>query len=252
LDTISKLILGVKRGNTPFHRFLRSALMLIHRPPVRPLPRLAKPFFRFLYELHYQLIVLARFLLTLLYRGPVFSARCARIGKNLSIDGLPFVEGHVQIEIGDDVWLGGKITISSGRMIDQPRLVIGHGAEVGWNVRITVNREVIIEDHARVAYDCRISDSDAHPKQADLRAANQPPPLDEIRPVRICRNAWIGNGSHILKGVTVGEGAIVGANSVVVANVPPFALVVGNPARVFLKDIGLPSAAQAVEPKAQE
>ena len=232
MDTIGKLILGVKRGNTPFHRFLRSALKLIHRPPVHPVPRLARPLFRWMYEIHYQVVALARFLLTVLYRGPIFSARCARIGKNFSLDGLPYVEGHVSIEIGDDVWFGGKVSIMSGRMFDQPRLVIGDGAELGWNVGITVNLEVIVEDHARVAYDCRISDSDAHPKQADLRAANRPPPLDEIRPVRICRNAWIGNGSHILKGVTVGEGAIIGANSVVVSNVPPFALAVGNPARV--------------------
>jgi len=252
LDTIGKLILGIKRGNTPFHRFLRSVLKWVQRPPVRPVPRVVRPFFRFLYELHYQVISLARCLLTICYRGPIFSARCARIGKNFSFDGLPFVSGHVRIEIGDDVWFGGHVDIMSGRMFDQPRVVIGNGAEVGWNVSITANLEVIIEDHARVAYDCRISDSDAHPKQADLRAANQPPPLDEIRPVRICRNAWIGNGSHILKGVTIGEGAIIGANSVVVSNVPPFALAVGNPARVFLKDVGLPSTALAAKPKAPE
>ena len=247
MDPIGKLIVGVKRGNTPFHRFLRSALKLMARPPVLPLPRLVKPLFRFLFEMHYQLIGLGRFLVTVLYRGPLFSARCARVGKNFSIDGLPFVTGHVRIEIGDNAWFGGRVSIMSGRMLDEPRLVIGDGAEVGWNVSIVVNREVIIEDHARVAWDCRISDSDAHPKQADLRAANQPPPVDEIRPVRICRHAWIGNGTHILKGVTIGEGAIIGANSVVVSNVPPFALAVGNPARVFLKDFGLPTTAPAPE-----
>lgn len=249
MDTIGKLILSVKRGNSPFHRFLRRTLKYLGRPPVHRLPRSVKPLFRFLYECHFGIIVLARLLLTICYRGPLFSARCAKLGKNVAIDGLPFVSGHVQIEIGDNVWLGGNVSVMSGRLFDQPRLVIGDSAEVGWNVGITVNCEVIIEDHARVAYDCRISDSDAHPKQADLRAANCLPPLDEVRPVRICRNAWIGNGSHILKGVTVGEGAIIGANSVVVSDVPPFALAVGNPARVFLKDVGLPSTAQAAVPK---
>jgi acetyltransferase-like isoleucine patch superfamily enzyme len=115
-----------------------------------------------------------------------------------------------------------------------------------------VNREVVIEDHARIAYDCRISDSDAHPKEADLRAANHPPRVEDIRPVRICKNAWIGNGTHILKGVTIGEGAIVGANSVVVSDIPAFSLAAGNPARVYLKDFGLPSTAPNAPHKADE
>ena len=43
-------------------------------------------------------------------------------------------------------------------------------------------------------------------------------------------------GSFIMKGVTIGEGAIVGSNSVVVNDVPPFSVVLGNPARVIVKD----------------
>ncbi|MBV9675551.1 MAG: hypothetical protein JO185_04410, partial [Acidobacteriaceae bacterium] len=43
-------------------------------------------------------------------------------------------------------------------------------------------------------------------------------------------------GSFVMKGVTVGEGAIVGSNSVVINDVPPFSVVLGNPARVVIKD----------------
>jgi len=59
-------------------------------------------------------------------------------------------------------------------------------------------------------------------------------PLDpsEIRPVRICRTAWIGNSAHIIKSVTVGEGAIVAAKSVVTRDVPSFSLARGNPAQI--------------------
>ena len=244
LDLINNLILNVKRGKTPLHRFLRNVLQNLYRPHIPPAPRFLRLPLRFVYEFHYMLISMGRWLLTVCYRLPLFQARCERVGKNLSIDGLPFVSGHVKIEIGDNVWIGGKVAILSGRMLDEPRLVIRDNAALGWNVMITVNREVIIEEHVLVSYDCRITDSDAHPQEADLRAAGQPARPEHIRPVRICRNAWIGNGSHIMKGVTIGEGAIIGANSVVMTDVPPYCLAVGNPARAYLKDFGLPSTAE--------
>ncbi|HEX7588363.1 MAG TPA: acyltransferase, partial [Anaerolineae bacterium] len=45
--------------------------------------------------------------------------------------------------------------------------------------------------------------------------------------------AWVSLGSIVLKGVTLGEGCIVGAGSVVTADVPPWVVVAGNPARVI-------------------
>jgi acetyltransferase-like isoleucine patch superfamily enzyme len=252
LDQINNFILSVKRGKTPLHRFIGNTLKNLTRPQIPRLPRVLRPPLRFLYELHSIVIVICRWLLTVCYRLPLFQARCERVGRNLSIDGLPFVSGHVKIEIGDNVWLGGKVAILSGKMLDEPRLIIRDNAEVGWNVLISVNREVIIEEHVRVSYDCRITDSDAHPHEADLRAAGQPARPENIRPVRICKNAWIGNGTHIMKGVTIGEGAIIGANSVVMTDVPPYCLAVGNPARAYMKDFGLPSMAEKVKNETSE
>jgi acetyltransferase-like isoleucine patch superfamily enzyme len=100
---------------------------------------------------------------------------------------------------------------------------------------------VIIEEDVRISFGCRISDTDGHPRQADLRAQNAPVDLRDIRPVRICRYAWIGNGSHIMKGVTIGEGAVIGANSVVISDVPPYCLAMGNPAEVYFRNYGRPS-----------
>ena len=61
--------------------------------------------------------------------------------------------------------------------------------------------------------------------------------------MRICRYAFIGNGSHVMKGATIGEGATVAANSLVISNVPPYSLAVGNPAEVLFRNYGLPSTA---------
>lgn len=55
---------------------------------------------------------------------------------------------------------------------------------------------------------------------------------DLSAPVRICSYAWIGGGSTILPGVTVGYGAVIGAGSVVASDVPPMTVAVGTPARV--------------------
>jgi acetyltransferase-like isoleucine patch superfamily enzyme len=247
MSAIDTLILKVKRGNTPLTRTVKAMARMIVRPQAPVLPRALKPLLRACYEFHYLTIQTFRMLLTVLYRHPLFQGRCASIGKNVSIDGLPFVNGHVEIHVGNNVYLGGGLDIHSARFVDQPRLEIQDNAELGWNVRITVNREVVIEEHARVSFDCRISDSDGHPREADLRRQNAPVDPKDIRPVRICRDAWIGNGSHIMKGVTIGEGAIVGANSVVITDVPPYSLALGNPAEVYFKNFGKPKAKKKAE-----
>lgn len=53
-----------------------------------------------------------------------------------------------------------------------------------------------------------------------------------FRPITIGNDVWIGHGAFILPGVTIGDGAVVGAMSVVTRDVPPYAIVAGNPARV--------------------
>lgn len=60
---------------------------------------------------------------------------------------------------------------------------------------------------------------------------------ETFRPVKIGDRCWIGCNSIILKGVTLGEGAVVAAGSVVTKDVPPRTLVGGNPARVLRENI---------------
>jgi acetyltransferase-like isoleucine patch superfamily enzyme len=242
VSTFNQLILRVKRGDTPVSRMLRAIAKFIYSPSGIAIPGFLKPVCRVLYELHYLVIVICRNLVTKLYRHPLFQARCASIGKNVIIEGLPFVTGHAEIHIGSDIYLGGMISIMSARFEDRPQLFIADRVGINWHTAITVNKLVVIEHDVKIASNVRISDSDGHPRQADLRARNAPVSPRDIRPVRICSHAWIGAGAHIMKGVTIGEGAIVAAGAVVVSDVPPYSLAMGNPAEVYFRNFGKPAS----------
>jgi acetyltransferase-like isoleucine patch superfamily enzyme len=235
---LDSFVLKIKRKESPFYRFLYNLADGI-RKSCLPLPRFLNPILGMLFSLHMSLMVALRWMATYFYREPLFRGRCESIGKRFSLSKMPFVVGHARISIGDGVSFFGKVDIFSGRIYDAPRLTIQDFVTLGHNVSFIVNKEVTVEDHVRISSGVTIMDTDSHPRDARSRDADLPPPLHEIRPVRICKSAWIGHGSSILKGVTVGEGAIVGAHSVVVTDIPPFSVAMGNPARVVMKNINI-------------
>lgn len=245
LNVLANLQLKIRRGETPVFRLIRGVLKGILRLNV-PVPRLLHPVLCFLYELHFLGVAVFRRALVVLYREPLFRSRCTSVGRHLRLDSeLPFVLGHADIRIGDNVTFTGGLNIISGRFLENPKLIIMDRAVIGGDTTISVNREVVIEDDVMISTHCRIADNDGHPREADLRAAYAPLEERDIRAVRICKHAWIGNGSQILKGVTVGEGAIVGANSVVVTDIPEYCVAMGNPARVLVRNVGRPRGSTA-------
>ena len=232
---VENFTLRLRRGEGRFFKAaLRSLKFLMHAN--LPVPSFLKPVYRLLYELPFTVKYGFRWIVNYFYTEPAFRSRCTKVGKNLHCWFLPDVTSHTKIYIGDNVSIFGHVGVASGRVLDDPTLVIGNDVDLGHNVFFTINKSVVIEDHVNIASDVHILDSDGHPRDPYLRAQKLPPSPDEIKPIRICRNAWIGQGTYIMKGVTVGEGATVGANSVVLADVPPFSVVIGNPARVIVKD----------------
>ncbi len=241
---VEKLILNIKRGETPFYRFLRTMAKGLLASNL-PLPRFLNPLLRLGYNLQAMVVEFFRWAFTYFFREPLFRGRCESIGKRFNMTRMPFVVSHAKIYIGDDVNFFGKVDVMSGRIFDEPRLVLGNRVDIGHLVVFLVNKEIVIEDDVNVASGVRFMDSDAHPRDAADRIADLPPKPEEIKPVRICKNAWIGQNAFILKGVTVGEGAVVGVGSVVVTDVPAYSVVMGNPARVVVKNLARPG-----EPKA--
>ncbi len=244
---IESILLKIKRGDSAFYRRLGSMARSVSSSNL-PVPGFLYPVLRFLFNLHTEVAAGLRWLISYLYYEPLFRSRCASVGRHFRLSRLPFVVGHTQIHIGNNVNFFGKVDIFSGRMYDRPTLILKDRVDIGHNVVFVVNQEIVIEEDVNVASGVRFMDSDAHPRDTAERIADLPPRLEEIKPVRIGRYAWIGQNSFILKGVTIGEGAVIGVNSVVVTDIPAYSVAMGNPARVVVKNAGKPVASADPQP----
>lgn len=123
---------------------------------------------------------------------------------------------------------------------------IGNSCFVGENSRVWSGVEITIGDRVLISHDVNIHDTISHSLSAASRhrhveqifAEGHPRSFEDLppqAPILIEDDVWIGFSSTILKGVTIGRGAVVGAASVVTKSVEPFTVVAGNPARVIGK-----------------
>jgi acetyltransferase-like isoleucine patch superfamily enzyme len=78
-------------------------------------------------------------------------------------------------------------------------------------------------------------DSNGHDTDPALRWRHEAPRAEDVRPVIIRDNVWIGRNCIIFPGVKIGEGSVISAGSVVRSHVPPYAVVAGNPAKVMFR-----------------
>lgn len=140
-----------------------------------------------------------------------------------------FESAEGSVFIGDRVFIGGSTIIS------RTKIEFGNDIFVAWGT--------VFYDHDSHSLDYREREKDFQKQMEDYKAkrnfiASKNWDVVKTRPIKICSNAWIGMNCIVLKGVTIGEGAIVGAGSVVTNNVPAWTIVAGNPAKV-VKEIPL-------------
>lgn len=119
------------------------------------------------------------------------------------------------------------------------KLIIGKNCKLGDNVHIVANEKVIIGDNCLMASKIFISDT-SHGEYSNKIIYSSPDiPPDErpfyVKPVVIGNNVWIGENVCILLGVTIGNGCIIGANSVVNRDIPDNCIVAGVPAKIIKK-----------------
>jgi acetyltransferase-like isoleucine patch superfamily enzyme len=112
-------------------------------------------------------------------------------------------------------------------VVDGGELTIGHGTNVNGSARILVRSGVRIGAWCTLSWDCQILDNDFHTMIVD--GQRRP----STAPVTIGDRVWVGTNALILKGVTIGEGAVIAAGAVVTKDVPAHAIVAGSPAKVI-------------------
>ena len=162
------------------------------------------------------------------------------------VDGLQLnirnPEDKVYLTIGENSVINGTINMGEAAFTIGDRVMI-NGSSFYCTSGITIGNDVLI------SWGCTIADSNMH----SIRSADRVKELSTAKeaydngtigdnpdqeainsaPIVIKDKAWVGFNCIIMKGVTIGEGAVVGAGSVVTKDVPDYAIVGGNPAKVI-------------------
>jgi acetyltransferase-like isoleucine patch superfamily enzyme len=150
-----------------------------------------------------------------------FAREAVRIGsRSLFMGEINVIAAAARIQIGDWCFVGPGAKLWAMESIDiGNRVFISHGVQVFDN-----------NSHS-------LSATERHDRFKELRTSGRhlTPELVVHRPIKIADDVWIGFNSAIMKGVTIGRGAVIGAGSVVTHDVEAYSVVVGNPARVVSK-----------------
>lgn len=174
-----------------------------------------------------------------------------KIGDSLTFDNfflnvrLPKAN-KVYVTIGNDCMVGGTFTFESseGEVLIGNRVYFAGGNVISTN-KIEIEDDVFISwgvyffdnDSHSLDYKHRLNDMQNHLKDWRSGLSNYNVSKDwrnvNSAPIKVCKYAWVGMECKILKGVTIGEGAIVGTGSVVTKDVEPWTIVGGNPAKLI-------------------
>lgn len=164
-----------------------------------------------------------------LIRGVFCRVRLNSCGKLLRCEkGVRILKINGKINLGNKVFLHRGVKLSASGSEGVAEINIGDGSYIGDRTEIHSGSGVNIGKGVLIAWNCNIIDRDYHKFESEK---------ERVSPVNIGDHVWIGLGSTILKGVTIGSGAVVAAGSVVTHDVPERALVAGNPAKVIRENV---------------
>lgn len=177
-----------------------------------------------------------------------------KYGKSLELKGrliifgkTPYLKmpGASKITLGDRIVFDSGVKTSNVPLVMRCKLVCGTTGvfEIGDNtilngVGMTAYKKIKIGKNCLISSGTFISDTDFHPIDPESRqkvSMGYPTDFSEVKKAEVIigDNVWVGWGSIILKGVTIGDNSIVASGSVVTSNIPPNVIVGGNPAKII-------------------
>lgn len=136
---------------------------------------------------------------------------------------------YSHFRINGDVLLYEGCCIKIGK---SAKLVLGDKVYLNRSVSIDCHQEILIGNFCAIAENVQILDSDMHTITYSNQITSK-----HTQPIVIGNRVWIGRNAIILKGVSIGDGAIIGAFSVVTKDVPSKCIVAGNPARIIKENV---------------
>ena len=130
------------------------------------------------------------------------------------------IKGDVSLRPGCTIWaINAKVTIRNGTIINGPARIVAKG-------------NIDIGEDCQIGIGITIMDCDGH--KLAMRGNK---PTDVIKEVIIGKHCWIGHNVSILKGVTIGEGSVIAAGSIVTKDIKEHAVAAGVPAEIIKEDI---------------
>ena len=169
-----------------------------------------------------------------------FLFRTKLINRNIRLIRFPFVlRGKRFINFGNNLTTGFWCRFEVFPIDDDPRirLKLGNNIQINDFVHLSAIDSLEIGDNCLLASHIYISDN-KHGVYGGEGRHSSPDIAPECReyvvaPVKIEKNCWLGEGVIVMPGVTIGEGCVIGAHSVVTKDIPPFSIAAGTPAKVI-------------------
>lgn len=155
----------------------------------------------------------------------LFQWRFDKSGRKCGLEKGVRIVGACRITLGERVMLRREVLIGG-----DGKLMIGSGTTINEQTIIAATTDVQIGENCLLAPRVYVLDVDHEYATRDIPISRQG---YRSSPVRIGNDVWVGTQAVILRGVTIGDGAIVAANSVVTRDVAPYTIVGGAPARLL-------------------
>ena len=155
-----------------------------------------------------------------------------KVSRKIKINGLCWIRGKISMDIDTSVvCILGKALVSMGplyiKCLKNSKLVIGEGCFFNHNCSITCAGEILIGDNCNFANNVVIVD---HDHKVSIEGVKKDLIVESVK---IGDSVWVGANVTILKGVRIGEGAVIAANSVVRSDIDPHTMVAGVPAKII-------------------